>query len=292
MKKVLLTIGLFTGLTAVSQDLENKNGFKILPEEGDIAIGFDAVPFINFGLNAVNIMNDTGDGATHPGFVNGFNQMIVGKYFYKSDMAFRARLGINTLRSSTGFYGENPLTPSAVEPEEVLLEREVEAGGEYSLGLGVEFRRGHNRLQGFYGGEIFTGFANNRVVNKYQIEYNVVAQDSGYMAPGDSRVLNQKSGTQILFGARGFVGVEYFILPKISLGAEFGWALGMRTNPRGSAVVETWGTKASDAAGTEPYPYTTEVSGPEGGLDLGTSVDLGNPLFGAGTAALSVIFHF
>jgi hypothetical protein len=292
MKKILLTIGIFTGLTAVSQDLENKNGFKILPEEGDIALGFDAVPFINFGLNAVNIMNDTGDGATHPGFVNGFNQNIVAKYYYQSDLAFRARLGINSLRSSTRFYGDDPMTPSAVDPEEVLIMTEVEAGGEYTLALGAEFRRGHNRLQGFYGGELFTGFANNRVVNKYEIEYSAEAQDSGYVAPGETRLLNQKSGTQLIFGARGFVGVEYFILPKISLGAEFGWALGMRTNPRGSAVVETWGIQPGNDPTSDPEAFTTEASGPEGGLDMGTAVDLGNPLFGAGTASLSVIFHF
>lgn len=289
MKKVLLTIGLITGLTAMSQDLENKNGFKILPEEGDIGLGFDAVPFINFGLNAVNIMNDTGDDATHPGYVNGFNQMIVGKYFYKSDMAFRARLGINTLRSSTKFYGDNPMTPSATDPEEILIETEIEAGGEYMLGLGVEFRRGHNRLQGFYGGEVFTGFANNRIVNKYEIDYDLTAQDSGFVAVGDSRLLNQKSGTQIMFGARGFVGVEYFILPKISLGAEFGWALGMRTNPRGSASVESFEVPSG---GGDPISTITDVQGAEGGLDMGTSVDLGNPIFGAGSAALTVIFHF
>lgn len=292
MKKILLTIGLLTGLSAISQVLENKNGFKILPEEGDIALGFDAVPFINFGLNAVNIMNDTGDGATHPGFVNGFNQNIVAKYYYSNDLAFRARLGINSLRTSTKFYGDDPLTPSSPNPEEVLLMTEVEAGGEYTLALGAEFRRGHNRLQGFYGGELFTGIANNRVVNNYEIEYNVTAQDSGYVTPGETRLLQQKTGTQFIFGARGFLGVEYFILPKISLGAEFGWALGLRTNPRGSAVVETWGVKPGDDPASDPISFTTEAGGPTGGLDLGTGVDLGNPLFGAGSAALSIIFHF
>lgn len=293
MKKFIFTITALVGFTAFGQEIVSKKGHTVLPEEGDFMLGFDAIPVLDFGLNAINIMNDTGNGAKHPGAADetsGGNAMIVGKYFLSSDMAIRGRLAINTSRNVSKQYEDDPMTPSATNPENILLQTTIEGSQEYALAGGIEWRRGHNRLRGFYGGEAFIGIGNSRTVNEYEIEWDSTAEDSSVVSAPDSRLLKNKSGTSITLGLRGFVGVEYFILPKISIGAEFGWSLGMVTDPRGTEEKEYWGIEPGSGA-TENSSYIGELDGDTQNPNSYSMTDLGNP-FGAGTAALTLNFHF
>jgi len=236
-------------------------------------------------------MSNAGTGAQHPGFVEGFNNVIVGKYFLKDNMAIRARFGINTEKTTTKTYGDDPLSVDAV-PANILISTNKVAENKYFFAGGVEKRRGHNRLQGFYGGELLLGFDSESEKNTFEIEYNQEAADKGYVNFGDSRVLSDKSGMAITFGIRGFVGVEYFVAPKISIGAEFGWGLGMVTTPRGKVETETWGVEPGSAAGATPTAYTEEVEGAESKRDFGFQVDDGSSRVLGSSAALNINFHF
>jgi hypothetical protein len=69
-------------------------------------------------------------------------------------------------------------------------------------GLGKEWRRGSTRLQGFYGVDGLLSF-------------NRESTD------GDEN----KSKSRLGVGARGFLGCEYFIIPKISIGLEYGYGV-------------------------------------------------------------------
>ena len=40
-------------------------------------------------------------------------------------------------------------------------------------------------------------------------------------------------------GVRGFIGAEYFILPKMSIGGEFGWGLGLQSDGASSMSMES-----------------------------------------------------
>jgi len=293
MKKVFLLFSVFAiAASSFAQDvMKSKKGFVILPQAGDIALGFDAVPVLDFALNASDIMSNAGTGAQHPGFVEGFNNVIVGKYFLKDNMAIRARFGINTEKTTTKTYGDDPLSVDAV-PANILISTNKVADNKYFFAGGVEKRRGHNRLQGFYGGELLLGFDSESEKNTYEIEYNQEAADKGYVNFGDSRVLSDKSGMAITFGIRGFVGVEYFVAPKISIGAEFGWGLGMVTTPRGKVETETWGAEPGSAAGATPTAYTEEVEGAESKRDFGFQVDDGSSRVLGSSAALNINFHF
>ena len=91
-----------------AQDLVSKKGFKILPEAGDYSLGFNAVPLVDLALNFSKIMANTGQTAQHLGYVNGFNQVIVGKYFMTDKMAIRGKVGINTSRLSNSLYFDDP----------------------------------------------------------------------------------------------------------------------------------------------------------------------------------------
>lgn len=293
MKKAIISLTFVFAAVAFAnaQDLTTKKGFTILPEAGDYVIGFNAVPVVDFFLNVVNIQVNTGQTSQHPGYVGGFNQVLVGKYFLEDLKAIRVKLAINTASAKGSTFFDNPIDVfnGVAEPGEVEDISKV-GNSNIILGGGLELRRGHNRLQGFYGGEVLLGFASNSVHNTWAVEMNQDAITNGY-TNGDGtpvaagRILDQTSGMAITFGLRGFAGVEYFFAPKISIGAEFGWGFGMVTNPRGSVTTETWDVVNSAAE-------VTETAGANSGSGMGFQVDNGiNQLLG-GSAALTMNFHF
>lgn len=293
MKKTILTIFAVLGIFAIlnAQDLKSKNGYVILPETGDYCLGFNAVPVLDFALNALDIMSNAGTTSQHPGYVTGFNQIIVGKYFLAPEKAARVRFGINNNSVSTKTYGDDPLVAVGTKPENILLQSSKVSTKNWFIGAGLEMRRGHNRLQGFYGGEVLVGINSTTTKNQYEIAYDVTSETAGYMVAGDSRVLSDKSGMALSLGLRGFIGIEYFVAPKISVGAEFGWGFGLVTSPRGKTETEYWDIVPYSTA-TTPSEYIEEVEGNSSGKTMGFSVDNGiNNAFGS-SAALTMHFHF
>ena len=291
MKKVFLLFSVvaISDASFAQEVITSKKGYVVLPEAVDIALGFDAVPVVNFALNATKIMADNGNNAVHPGVVDGFSNIIVGKYYMNENTAIRGRFGINTLKTTTKIYGDDPLAAAGTVPADILISTSKVADRSYFFAGGLEKRRGHNRLQGFYGGEVLLGFNSESVKNSYEIAYNQQSIDAGI---GTSRTLSIKSGMGITLGLRGFIGVEYFVAPKISIGAEFGWGLGMVTTPRGKTETENWGPAPGSAPGTAPSVYIEETEGGESSRDFGFQVDEGsNDVLGS-TAALTIHFHF
>ena len=269
-----------------------------LPEEGDFSLGFDAVPVLDFALNTVNIMNNTGQGAdglvAYPG---GFEQVLTGKIFLSSAMAVRARVAIGHQKSSSESYYDHP---KDVADPEVETPREISDKTAFSstsvlLGGGVEFRRGSTRLQGICGGEALLGIASTSASTDYGWIYGQDEADLGVIADGSERALSSSSGTNVLFGVRGFAGVEYFIASKISLSAEYGWSLSTSKAGRGSVETEQW--KVEEAGEGEEAPAGTRVinsddsAGSGGGVFVG--VDNGpDSAFSGGSGALTLNFHF
>lgn len=261
--------------TAIAQnDLTNKNGHEILPTSGDYCISMDGAPIINFGLNTINIMNNTGQTAQHPGFV--IPNTIVGKYYVNDTLAYRGTVSIITESSSTVEYFDDPNDTSA-EPAE-LSNKITSNSCDVVLSAGLEYRRGHNRLQGYYGAEALIGFSNSKMNYAYGMD---AADDLQWN--GSSRVISSSEGATISLGARGFVGAEYFFAPKISLGAEFGWGLGIVMSGRGSTTSEV---NDNDNIIEETVKNANSVSGFGFGVDDGSS-----QLIGAG-ALLKLNLHF
>jgi len=292
MKKLILTVVVAFSIVTIAnaQELTTKKGFTILPEAGDVVIGFNAVPVVDFFLNVVNIQVDNANYSQHPGYVSGFGQVLVGKYFLEDNQAARFKVAINTgsVKASTFFDNPDDIFNGVAEPGE-LEDVAVVKQSNIILGGGLEFRRGHNRLQGFYGGEVLLGFASNSVKNTWAVDMDNTSMTNGYTngdgSALDGRILNQKSGMAITFGLRGFAGVEYFFAPKISIAAEFGWGFGMTTNPRGSITTEDW-----DAAAVTAEENTAE--GNNSGSGMGFQVDNGIGQTLLPSAALTMLFHF
>jgi len=235
-------------------------------------------------------MVNTGQTAQHPGFINGYANIISAKYFKTPKLAYRVHFGINTNMVNTKLFFNNPLDVLNNKPEpEEISDVSTTKTNSYFLSAGMEWRKGKTRVQGYYGGEVLLVFSNTTTINKYGVEMDTTAINNGFTnGDGSSlngRILKMKSGLSTGIALRGFIGVEYFFAPKMSIGAEFGWGLGFMRTPRGIIITENWNT-------TELKPEEKEYPGSTRTYNFFTSTDDGMGANLMPSAALMLHFHF
>tara|TARA_B100000427_G_scaffold284725_1_gene257755 strand:+ start:1210 stop:2079 length:870 start_codon:yes stop_codon:yes gene_type:complete len=237
MKNVLLFMCTVSICALGFSQMTSKNGHTILPEAGDWSIQMNAQPLLNMALNAVNIMDfnpDHLDPLDEGGYVKGFSQVLVGKYFKSDQCATRYKIALNSMSTTNKFYDEDPTTED--DGDDVLFAKEKTAKWELKLGYGHEYRRGHNRLQGIYGyeGMLILGNGGTNTSRDYEFAYTDMDEDIDTLGEDEpfageeneyvgSFFNSHKNGMSIGLEARAFIGVEYFFAPKMSVGAEFGW---------------------------------------------------------------------
>jgi len=283
MKKSFLAVALILGTTTTfAQDKQ------YLPESGDWAIGVDATPFLNYFGNFIG-----GNGLnTAPTFdFPSWNQTISGKYFASEDMAYRAalRIGFGSDKGSASIGQDGAAAPT-YPALPTTVEDSYKAGGSViGLSGGLEMRKGSGLLIGFYGGELGMTFASGKETYTYGNALTTTCagtSDFGSNLTVDTygnpaRITESKSGMTTVIGLRGFIGAEYFVLPKLSLGGEFGWGLGLVSNGASSTTMEsTNGT----AIGTQTIEGTKSSS-------FALDTDNDNTVVGA-SGAIRVTFHF
>jgi hypothetical protein len=273
-KKILFVTALFAGSLAFAQgtttSMKNKKGLEVLPQAGDWAIQMNAAPMLTYLGSAFS-----NAGAVSPGASSTFsNSVFVGKKFISATEAFRVKVGVNFQRNSVEATAYNANRTEYVSTTNTNTTSIV-------LGLGKEWRRGHNRLQGVYGAEALLQIGSfTPTVN---MDYNMdlkMAVDSGFEAAGVARTNGVSKSGAFGFGVRGFVGVEYFVLPKLSIGAEYGWGIGYMTSSG----------EQEDLVynGTDVLTFTSKGN-KESGIVVNN--DNGGTIFG-GTATFNVTFHF
>lgn len=269
MKKLNLLIAfVLVALSSFAQEgLVSKKGEPILPESGDWAISIDANPFLKYagnfiGSNGLNV-------APTFEFLSG-NQTILGKYFIDETKAYRVGLRLGYGSSTT--TREESSIPS-VSP--IIYVDNVSKNSFSKIGLtaGMEWRKGKTRLQGFYGAE--AGFSLGTASMSYTYGN---ALSSSNPTP---QITDYKPGTTVSLGLRTFVGAEYFILPKVAIGGEFGWGLAFRTTGEATTTRNYWtGTTVNS---------TTDKMG--GSSSFGFDSDNLNSVFGSiGSIRLSLHF--
>lgn len=262
----ILTLSFFVlGLNA--QELKTKNGFTILPESGDYGIGIDATPIFNFFGNFVKINQAAAFNDPSAWNFLDANNYIFGKYFMDEQTAIRGklRIGITTTTDKELVMQDGQSDPS------VTVEDKITSGRRnIVLGAGMEKRRGKTRLQGFYGGEVMILLGGgkdkftygNTIQNGNATFYDFIDIDGDNFDGVENlnntgaRPLENKIGGVFGFGVRAFIGAEYFILPKISVGGEFGWGLNMLSQGNGELKLETW-----DAANNSIKTLTIKTAG-------------------------------
>lgn len=279
MKTLSVILFLLTGITASAQDtLRSKKGELVLPQAGDFALQIDAVPFLRY---IGNVFNKDTNAAPSASFINGYPLAIAGKYFIEDDKAYRARLriGLGSFSSSNFVVldGQTIIDPNLLAEDKIKT-----SYSNITLAVGIEKRKGKTRLQGFYGGEGLLLVSGRRTRYNYgnafnENNLNPTRSDFGGNLTSAGWVKEKKEGSLFGIGVRGFIGAEYFFLPKLSLGFEYGWSLSYAVKGKGESIIESW-----DPA-NQQVQYTRVKTGGGNGFALDTDIANG---------AINLTFHF
>jgi hypothetical protein len=258
------------GTIAQNADLKNEEGFNILPEQGEFAIGFNTVPIFNWIGNAFNANTNNTYAGDNKFVSNLGNNVLFGKYMLKENVAIRAHLRVGIFNDSRDNY---VLDDTQNNPNIFVSDNRVVNEQTYTLGAGYEFRRGKGRVQGIYGGDVF--FMYNKFSESYEYG-NVFGQlnqapttttnfNNGNAQPQGSRLVNFEQGGTFGLGVRPFVGIEYFFSSKMSIGGEFGWNVMFANTGDGTNVNEYYDPISGevvqntfDAAGSQTWDLDTD----------------------------------
>jgi len=293
MKKTMLffAAGLCLAGTAISQDdsvYTNKNGEAMLPASGDWAIGFDAAPFLNYAGNLLN------SNATSPtaDWIDVNTMDITGKMFVDANTAYRLRVRLGFGSGSwTNKVQNDKAVFDAGQAGNLVVDDVVDDVLKYSynaitFGAGMEKRRGSGRIQGVYGGEalISLGGGKNTYTygNDFSDDYATTTTDWGTNINGNERTTEDNPGGTFGLALRGFIGVEMFVSPKVSIAAEYGWGLGFSSTGDGTESSEEWGLTNVTATANSKIVHSYETGGASSfGIDTDNS-----------GGQLKIMFHF
>lgn len=279
MKKTVLTLAVALGMSGAfaqttttttvttpapeGSPILSKKGERFLPEAGDWGIVVSANPFLEY---IGDFFSTTGGSSPMNTWAD--DMVVTGKYFATEKMAYRAKL-----RLGFGSAKDETIVPHSTTANTFVTDETKYSYSNITIGAGMEWRRGKTRLQGFYGGEALINFGRGNDDNALEAGKTEMTYGEALSATnqngGSSRTLEVKNGSTIGITIRGFVGAEYFIFPKMSLGLEYGWGLGFSKTGEGERTEERW-----DAAATTPavVKTTTKTGGSSSfGIDTDNS---------------------
>jgi hypothetical protein len=328
MKKTILIIAVaFAYISVVAQSdtggVRNRRGQLVLPEKGDVALGFNMIPVLDAILGAINPATTFTGTGNMVQYTQVSNNQVTGKYYLDPQTAIRVRFGINTVSGSVtnrvqdadAMYKASLGTADDIAAAALLrVEDKVRIQKNNLLvSVGFEKRRGHRRLQGFYGAEL--GFGNegarqsttygNAFSDQHPVYYTnfttMTTVTVNPTLPGRA-VRNTETVHRgaLRVGLRGFVGVEYFIFAKISIAAEYGWGYSIARRRAATSKQEVYNNGQNG-----PQVFTEEVKTDSREIMKGFAVDNnngsafsvdntigGNTSLTGGAGALTLLFHF
>lgn len=252
MKKLILTVALASAAAFVSaQDMMSKRGTPILPESGDWSLGFDAAPLLNyFG----NLFDQTGNNSATARYQE--NMTLVGKMMKDENTALRVkvRLGISSAKTENLVDQDG----STSNPPATVVDTRKISGNNITLGAGLQKYRGKGRLKGFYGAEAAIMLGGGKTTYEYGNPFSTTYMtpesttdwNTGASAAVGSRNTEVKNGSMFGIAIRGFIGVEYFFAPKLSIGAEYGWGFALSSFGEGETTNEAWNATSNGVTTT------------------------------------------
>jgi hypothetical protein len=292
MRRLSILVLALCTTAAFAQRVTTKDGRQILPEEGDWSIAIDANPFLDYIGNFIG-----GVDANSAPTWNYLTQLqtITGKYMVTEEMAYRAtvRIGL-TSGSDVVLVAQEGATPPTYPDLPSLVENKMKMSAtNVGVAGGIEWRKGQGRLQGIYGGEFGIGISSSKTKYEYGNEIDPAVGVNGFrddFGTGNittdtygntARITEMKSGATFGVGARGFIGAEYFLLPKLSLGGEFGWGL---------VFTSTGSSKVMQESTDGTIVGQQELEGSKSS-SFGVDSDNNNTLFGP-AGVLRISFYF
>ena len=132
-------------------------------------------------------------------------------------------------------------------PDVQVTDEWITSSTDIHLGGGLEFRRGEGKIVGVFGAE--AGFLYRRTAIDYdygnpisQVNPQPSATFWSFNNNRYERQIEVRRDRQFGAGLNGFIGVEYFFAPKISLGAEFLLGVSYMQSYRDETTYEYWDT--------------------------------------------------
>lgn len=245
MKKFLIIMAAlvsFAGMDAQEQKTET----QYLPEAGDWALGVDVVPVLRYVGNAFNgnTNNEYIDNLGGEPFINSnkrFNSRslmpdvsIQGKYMLTDEWGLRANVGLmfRSIYDNRYAVDDKALLLNPLSEDKVVDKAHNTKNG-MSVMVGGEYRKGKKRVQGVFGFGLLFAFQNDKTTYSYGNQMTEINQtpsvgfSSGSVYDGNNyRLLKTNgSGSDFYTGVTGSAGIEWFVAPKISLGAEVNLSL-------------------------------------------------------------------
>ena len=231
MKKLisLIVIGLmpFVGVNAKNE------GKNYLPEQGDVAIGLNMRAVLQhagliFG-NSVDEVGTIGGEPVNTGYSSELlpNVSFMGKYMLSDSWALRANVGLlfGTDFDKVYVQDDKMVMLNPFDESKLVDQRNTTRNG-MSLLFGTEYRTSGTRVQGIFGIGAILGFVSNKTAYYYANAVTTINQRpsiasgwEGYDAYG-YRTLERRSENSLFGGVSGHAGVEWFVAPKVALGAE------------------------------------------------------------------------
>ena len=155
------------------------------------------------------------------------------------------------------------------------------------IGGGIEKRRGNGRIQGVYGGQAMISLSGSSTAytygNDFSDDYATSSTDWGTgNIIGGERVLEDKPGGTFGLSLGGFIGVEIFVFPKVSIAAEYAWGMAMSSTGDGTMKTEEWGLTNTSATANSKIEHEYATGG-----NSGFGIDTDN-----NGGQLSIMFHF
>lgn len=230
----LLCVG--SGLSVMAQEAE-KAKKQYLPEEGDFSISIGAMPIVNFVGNMFNGTTDNKFGS-----IGGVSYLtndisLMGRYMLRDEWALRVNVGLNIRDHKDRYYVQDDLEV-ALNPlsEEQVVDAIKSHDNSASFAVGMEYRKGSKRVQGIFGASLLYAFSQSSKSYSYGNAMTELNQSPsmanempgmtsiGYLS--QARMLkNYSPNASHTIGLVGNIGLEWFVAPKIALGAEMNVAL-------------------------------------------------------------------
>lgn len=250
---------------AISPWLMAQDGNSVLPQKGDWAVSINAAPVLQYigqlfnGTNGNAVINRFGgqpylNNDVTTGNFGVINPLVSvsAKYLLTDDIALRLNAGWLYTYDDDKFYVqddaarlENPISTKR------LIDTRIVRGNGVSLMFGAERRVGKKNIQGVFGGGVLYA---NQVGSRKFMYGNIMNQDNqspsiavgGATVPAgfsSARVLESRIANSLSYlGAVAFVGVEWFVSSKISLGGEVNIAAVYRFGGNTYTTIEGYNT--------------------------------------------------
>ena len=265
-KSLFLLFASISFIAANAQQITSKKGFPVLPEKGDWAISFNADGLFSYigdiGFNTNGEVAPQVDAADYKQ-LDKFNTGIyfVGKKFITDKTAYRAvvRLNVNNVSQKTD-YNVSRLTNPTDDNKFTNTYKNVTRDVSLTVGLGKEWRRGKTRLQGYYGADVLLQIASDnytKQTNSLTTKTNDLnnfdyAAQSGVAGRLTSGLSEKKSrdGLKFGLGAQAFIGAEYFVLPKMAIGAQYDAVFLVSLQGKSKNSETNWDGKTTETKGS------------------------------------------